>query len=180
MEPEAKTPPDPDDILSRLRLIGISQRKFEAKAGLPFNFISRAKAGDYRGEASAPHWVKAQATLIELEAVSGKPGPKPPGALGGAPPELVAAIKGLATEDDAIALQRLVLEYSAQGKVSNAFLKVANECLSRFQQLLRQKREAQEAQRAGEPLTIEIKHIADWRKGGECPYCGGSGRLDAK
>lgn len=168
---------DPDAILERFAEIGISARKFEEAAGLPRNFISRARAGDYRSDESEKHWKKAARALENIEKRPRRPAPKAKPSRE-VPPELDTAIKNLKTEQDAIDLIKKMLEFQGRGLVSNSFVKTANEALSRFQQLTRQARNVADAQRAGEKVEVVVTTVADWRKAGPCPYCSGTGKID--
>lgn len=173
---------DPEDVLRRLSFIDVTQRDFERQANLPQNFITQAKTrGKGRGPESQKWWDQALVTLEELEKTRAKLGggnkasPSRPRDI---PEDLELALKNLATEQDAIDLIKLIMQYAMRGVIPNQFMKTANEALSRFQQLSRQKRDVAEAAHAGDVVEVRVSYVNDWRQKGECPFCGGHGVIE--
>jgi len=181
--------PTHDDLLSRLDRLTLPAKEFERAYKLPANMCAQMRQGKYTSLRARPSLEKLAAALDAEDArqATGEPLATPQGHAVGRPrakadesvqADLVARIQAADEPGKMGELAQYVLVLAAQGKVSDSFARLANESLSRQQQLWQKRVEAEAVGRAGEPLVVEITHIGDWRGGGRCPYCLGTGSLD--
>lgn len=200
--------PTRQDLLERFVSLGVTAKDFEKEHGLPRNLIGKMKQGDY-STAKETHrrfeeaLIKAEAARVPV-AAKGKAKPSQPTAPAPASPsssvpeapaprgrprekvaddveaELLGRIRGKEkTAEEWDALLRYILELAALGKISTEFARFCNDAISNGRQLSKTRAEEEEKARGDTKLEIEVKNVAAWQAGGTCPYCSGTGKLDA-
>jgi hypothetical protein len=82
------------------------------------------------------------------------------------------------TADEWDQLLSFVVKIDALGKAPSEFCSRAVTAIREGRQIAKSRRDDEAVARAGDALVVQVKTVADWRRGGPCPYCNGTGQLE--
>lgn len=90
---------------------------------------------------------------------------------------LVSAVRAADSPEKCVDVLQRMDEEALRGRLEANLHRALTDSIRERRQQFMVKVKQEEKAKAGEPLQIEIRNIADWRRPGPCPYCQGSGAI---